>query len=448
MRFLPGALFVLIVAGLPAAPFRVALVGESGSWTDHRSLVLALSDGLVAFDQKGLLTTGLASKWTVDSTGKAWSFTLKTARWSDGTSVTSKDLVEAWRRARVNAVLSAPQPKVFQAVFPSPIKSPAVFGSAPYLLYPDPATGRSAGPFVVESQSSDRSLILARNPAFRDAKAIKLASLEFRFVPHLDEASALFRDGLIDWVPRGGGPGTQSPASLRHAVVSPGWGLVFLRLNLRSPRLGDPAYRRALSESLDRGALAQGLRGPLLVPWASLVPGLNPALPPLKKTQGPPPEPALTLLYPQGETYRSIALGVADQWRRQQGLSVTVKAASYSQIREARTSGSYEVILSAWLGEWDDPAGFLRLVTSNDPENDMGFADPVFDAVFASLVSLPPGKGRDQALDQALARVAEGVPVIPLLSYASVNQIDLRRWSGWSTNPTDIHPWQGVGPKK
>jgi len=451
MRFLPRALLFLVATGLSAASFRVALVGESSSWTERRPLVLALTDALVTFDPvTGFAKPGLASSWTVDPSGKIWTFTLRPARWSDGESLTSRDVVQAWTKAGVAAV-SAPDPKVVKVVLPSPARGPAVFGAAPYLVFPDPVTGRSPGPFFVESQSSGRfpTLVLARNPAYRDAKAIKLTTLEFRFVPTLDDASALFRDGLVDWVPRGGGPGTTAPPDLRHTVVAPGWGLVFLRLNLHSPRLGDAAYRRALSESLDRTALAQGLRGPRLVPWASLVPGVVlPGLPALTKTQGPLPEPVLTLLYPQGETYRSIALEVADQWKRHHGLSVTVKAASYASIREARSSGSYELILSSWLGEWPDPAAFLGLLASRGPENDMGFSDPAIDEALGSLRSLPPGKLRDQAVSQALTQAAEGGAVIPLLSYAWVNQIDLRRWTGWSANPTDIHPWPGIGPKK
>jgi oligopeptide transport system substrate-binding protein len=386
----------------------------------------------------------------VEAGGKSWTFTLRPARWSDGTALTSKDVAEAWRKAGVKAVVSASDPRVLKAVFAQPVADVSVFSSSRYLLFPETSSlGRAPGPFVLASQEPGHPLTLVRNEAFRDAKAIRLAGLEFRFVPSPDEATALFRDGVVDWVPLPSGPGTFVPPGLRHLVAAPGWGLVFLRLNQRSPRLGDPDYRRQLAAALDRTAVSRGLRGAKLVPSATLVPGATPPrLAPVHPTVGPRPEPVLTLLYPQGETYRLIALEVADQWNQKLGLAVTPRAASWAEVHQARKSGTFEVALSAWWGDWPDPTAFLDLLVTGGAENDTGFSDLLFDGLLVKLRALAPGKARDAAVAQALVQVATDGAVLPLLSYASVNQIDLRRWSGWWPNPTDIHPWSGVGPKK
>lgn len=460
MRFLPAVLFFWLAAGLPAATvFRVALPGPpvdvAGLRTleaSGRPLLLALGDGLLGFDPvTGLVKPGLAASWTVQEGGTTWVFTLKPARWSDGTSLTAADFVSAWKRAGVLAtLLEAPDAKTLRVVFPEPLADVSVLAGPRYQLLPDPSDPRrGAGPFVPEPQIPGLPWVLVKNPQFREAKSILLDRLEFRFTTSSAEASALFRDGLTDWVPRGGGPGILLQPDLKNSVVSPGWGAVFLRLNLRLPRLGDAGYRQSLSSVLDRTRLARELRGPALVPSTGLVPSVRPPGPvkPVPLPLGPVPEPTLTILHPWGETYRLIAEGVADQWKRL-GLSVETKAASHAQVLADRASGTFEVVLTGWLGDFPDPTAFLSLFRSGAGTNDTGWSQPAFDTLLDQLIGLPPGKAREAVLTQAQAVLAAEVPVIPLFSYAAAHQIDLKKWSGWTANPTDIHPWQGVGPRK
>lgn len=455
------AALVLAAPNLGAAPFRVAIAVAPGfsSWTslddpEGRPVRLALTDGLLGFDPvTGLVKPGLATSWSAAEGGRVWTFTLTAALWSDGSPVTSGDFATAWGRAGVAVRTDTSDPRRLVAVFAEPLADVAVLTGSRYLLYPE--AGRGPGPFLPASEEPGKSLSLVRNPRFREAKSVRLDSLRFLFTSSLTEAGDLFREGGADWVPRGGGPGTFGEPGLSRAVTSPGWGTVLLRFNLRSARLGDPAYRQGLVDALDRAALVRGLRGPVLVPAFSFVPRTEPAPPktPASKVRpaprfGPAPEPTLTILHPVGESYRSIAEGVADQWRRKLGISVDTLAAPYAQVARSRAAGHFEVVLTAWLGDYPDPAAFLGVFRSGRPENDMGYGDPGFDSAFDRLITLVPGKERTAEVARAQDLLAATWPAVPLFSYAWVNQIDLRRWSGWTANPTDIHPWQGFGPKK
>ncbi len=63
-------------------------------------LVLALYEGLTILDPKtGKAVPGTAEAWEVSEDGRTWTFDLrKTARWSDGSRVTARDFVRAWKR--------------------------------------------------------------------------------------------------------------------------------------------------------------------------------------------------------------------------------------------------------------------------------------------------------------------------------------------------------------
>jgi len=417
-----------------------------------RPLFLALADGLVAFDPlTGLVKPGLAESWTVQNGGRDWSFVLRPkVRWSDGTPLTSRDFVEAWGSAGIRTVsLEAPDARRLTVSFPDPLPDVAVLAGPRFLLLPDRAQSRGCGPFVLVDSGPGRLLTLAKNPLFREAATIAFTALEFRFVDTVEEADSLFRGDLADWLPLGSGPGTAADTGLRNTVVSPGWGTVFLRLNLRAPGLASAEQRRALAASLDRVALSKGLRGAPLLPSATLVPSVvAPARPQAPASVGPTPGRRLIILHPVGETYRTIAASLAAQWRRALGLNVETKAASHDQVMQDRASGVYEVALSGWLGDYPDPTAFLEVFGSQAAANDTGFADPAFDALLDRIRTLPPGKERLAALQKAQVLLDSAAPAIALLCYASVNRINLSRWSGWSANPSDIHPWQGLKPRK
>jgi peptide/nickel transport system substrate-binding protein len=89
-----------VVARQPR-PYREGIVGSAisvnpltaTSRADHE-LVALVFGGLVALGPDNSLVPGLASSWTVDPTGKAWTFRIRDdAKWQDGAPVTADDVV-------------------------------------------------------------------------------------------------------------------------------------------------------------------------------------------------------------------------------------------------------------------------------------------------------------------------------------------------------------------
>ena len=83
------------------APYREGVIGPVVSVNPlgartraDRDLVALVFEGLVARGPDGMLVPGLATRWTVDPTGKTWTFSLRPdARWHDGQPVTADDVV-------------------------------------------------------------------------------------------------------------------------------------------------------------------------------------------------------------------------------------------------------------------------------------------------------------------------------------------------------------------
>ena len=84
---------------------------------------------------------------------------------------------------------------------------------------------------------------------------------------------------------------------------------------------------------------------------------------------------------------------------------------------------------------------------TGNPNNDSGWSDPVFDALYDQIDRAEPGLARTTALDRAERRLAQAVPYAPLYSW---NRPHLVHPSvrGWQENPVGQVDWRGisVGP--
>ncbi|HWY65186.1 MAG TPA: ABC transporter substrate-binding protein, partial [Rhizomicrobium sp.] len=188
--------------------------------------------GLTTLDPAARPIPGIAEHWETSADGLSWTFHLRKARWSDGKPVTAENFVFAWRRlvdpktAARNADLlwvvqnaraitagskpvtalgvTAPNPSLLkvQLQYPAPylpelLTLPAAL---PLPLNPSfkPGAAVSDGPYLLKAWQPNDHVTLARNPAFYDAAAVKIDTVNY--FPTADSQAALkrLRAGELD----------------------------------------------------------------------------------------------------------------------------------------------------------------------------------------------------------------------------------------------------------
>ena len=243
--------------------------------------------GLVRFDARGRIESGLAERWNVSDDGLSYVFRLTTGRWRDGRSIQARDIVRLLTRqlrgasknvhkdalgAVVEVVamtdrvieirLSAPRPNLLQ-----------LLAQPEFALTRE---GLGTGPFEAEDRphpdGSSALLYVHRvidGPDRRDR--IDLASASAA------KAIAEFGAGKVDLVL--GGTFVDLPlvrqakiarATLRFDPVAGLFGLVPAR---KGGPLADKELRLLLTQAIDRDALIASLAVPGLVPRATLLQG-------------------------------------------------------------------------------------------------------------------------------------------------------------------------------
>ena len=298
-----------------------------------RAIVSLLFRGLVHLGPGSTIVGDLASRWEVDSVGKAWTFHLRPGQlWEDGAPITADDVAftvgvlsdplytgpggESWRD--VSAVVidpltvelrltnslggflqAATQPiapaHVLAGIPPDAISDDpfgmAPIGSGPYSLQtldsaravlgvatPAEPPGDPGRPNFATPRPTDS--LLTPGPTKRpDVAMPHIESLELRFYDDVDTIRTDWAAGRLDAV-----SGLQPAAAQELATPSggrlvryPGTTLLAVTLDLRADRADfqDAAVRKALLEAIDRDAFVAddleglGARADSLIPPSS-----------------------------------------------------------------------------------------------------------------------------------------------------------------------------------
>ena len=251
-------------------------------------------EGLTKINVDGRVTPLLAESWSMDPDGKSYTFKLKRGvKFQDGESFDSADVKFSFERAKDDKSTNKAKKAVFDNI--RRVDTPDAHTVILTLDNADPnflfrmgentavildaksAAGTATkpvgtGPFTFDEWKKGTSVTLKKWPGYRDAKAVKLERVSFRFINDPAARVAALLAGDIDGVPRLDAP--QAVKQLRsdpRFVVSVGSsaGKGILAINNRKKPFDDVRVRRALMHAIDRKAFIDGVLEGFGVPIGS-----------------------------------------------------------------------------------------------------------------------------------------------------------------------------------
>jgi peptide/nickel transport system substrate-binding protein len=325
------------IAVPPAQPYREGMLGGPVSVNPlavasqvDRDLVALVFSGLVRLGPGDTMIPDLAERWTVDDTGKTWTFELREGlRWHDGEPLTAADVaftietlrheeytgpgIGSWREVTVST--SGDRTVRFDLMTPlggflqlatQPIAPRHLLGDVAVDQIADDPFGRApvgSGPFAILELDDDHAVLepsaMAAMPAVesappdsspmptdtlasaapteRPAVAVpRLTRIELSFFQTPEALSEAFGAGRLD-VASGLAPAdaailAEKPGS--RLLEYPGTTLTAIVLNLRPshPELRDERVRAALLGGIDRTAIVESVFGRLATTAETLIP--------------------------------------------------------------------------------------------------------------------------------------------------------------------------------
>ncbi|HEY4069847.1 MAG TPA: ABC transporter substrate-binding protein [Burkholderiaceae bacterium] len=240
-------------------------------------------EGLTKINMDGSVTPLLAESWSVDPDGKSYTFKLrKGVKFHDGEPFTSADVKFTFDRAKAEGSTNKAKKAVFDNISridtPDPLTVIVVLTQADgnflfrmgentaVILDPKSAATTATkpvgtGPFMFGSWARGSSVTLVKYDGYRNAPAVKLKKVTYRFISDNAAQVAALLAGDVDAIPRGLSAQSvkQFQSDPRFTVVVGGTeGKTVVSINNKKKPFDDVRVRRALAAAIDRKAVIDG----------------------------------------------------------------------------------------------------------------------------------------------------------------------------------------------
>lgn len=478
-----------------AGILRLALADEppnlnSVTTTDQISsfVLLHTNEGLLHYDRNNRLAPALALRWELDGRGARF-WLRRDARWEDGSPVTARDFVFAWREVVDPANASQYAPLMFPVENARAIaageKAPTTLGVSataddildvrfdePCAYFPaltayttflpvkedfyrsqgkryaaDAGRLLANGPYRLREWVHGASLVLEKNPLYRDAGSIRIRRIEIPYITGDPLAQLnLFLDGRIALA-------SVPPERLRDLLAERvklrqfvDGSLSYLAFNFREGRpTRSLALRRAVQAAVDPGELVNRvLRLPGARPTDSLFPsflaGVEARFVDEYPLAGPTRGEAIArrhaaqaraelgdalqrpLYLLSGDSPAAMKAGEYVQARLSGllGLEVRIDRQIFKQRLQKMVRGEFDIVLTNWGPDFDDPITFGDLLASWNPNNRGRYVSEDYDRWVAVAKSTTAARLRFDAIDRLQRRIVRDAPIIPLYENAQL----------------------------
>jgi ABC-type transport system substrate-binding protein len=475
----------VLVAGIrPIGSLDPVTVSTEG---DEDLVDRQIFEGLTSYDPRTLeAKAALASSWTVGPDARTFTFLLRPgARFHNGEPVTAADVAASLNRLARTACVPASSPVAgapayllslvvgypevaqacrgrtlagLQAVgentisialsepwadFPAVLAHPATsilpedFGD-PQAFARDPV---GTGPYRIASPWDGRRL---RLEAFADHWGPAPAVGRVEFVGYREDSLA-YADLLAGKLHYAAVP-TNRAAAARRRFGEDGFalraGLFFFGFNLRSPKVRDPGFRRALSNAVDRTSLAAGIfEGTREVATAVASPAL-PGSDPQRcgracAFDADDAKETIASVFPEGPP--ELVIGVSDEGSNpavadavvgmfgKVGVRARVLVRPFVDHVKRLEAGDVDMFQFGWVPAYPTMDGMLRqLFRTGSPDNQMRYSNPEVDKLMADARRLLADGQRFELYTRAEQLILQDMPLLPLLWYRSSLALDPR----------------------
>ena len=454
-------------------------------------------EGLYRLGKNSKVENALATKTEVSKDGKTWHFTLrKNTKWSNGDPVTAKDFVYSWRRTvdpktasqyaylfsgvkNADAVVAGkkkadtlgvkadddqhltvtldrriPYFKLlmgFGVFFPQNKHAVEKYGknygtSSKTMVY--------NGPFVSKGWTgSNLSWKLVKNNNYWDKNKVKLSTINYSVQKTPSTDYNLYQSGKLDAALLA----PQATKQLKHQsgyTIRPASSTQYLQLNEKNRLFKNADFRRALSLSINRKALASSVGGAnkpvttfspanmtefngkdytALVKTAETdkVMTYNPAL---AKNYWKKAQKALSqskvnftlLTYDDDDAKKAGEYLQSTIESNLKGVSVKVNSLPKKTALVRGQSGNFDALLMGWQADFTDPISFLDLNTTNASYNWSKWANKDYDKYVAASKTTGNMDDRFEDLAKAERVLLTEQGVVPLYQPAEA----------WMVRPT------------
>jgi len=323
------------------------------------------------------------------------------------------------------------------------------------------------GPFTLTQWSHEDKMIFVKNPTYWDKNKVKLTKITYLMVEDPGTALSMYQSGQLDaaaYVPLSELPKLVASGDV---TIFPYVGTGFYRINVTKKPFNDVRVRKALLLAINRAGICSVLGGgqkPALayVPYgiADVLPGsdfrtvggsyfkdndIATAKSLLAQAGYPNGKgfPAFSILFPAMNAYNVIAEAIQGMWKKNLGITCTVKVEEIGVFVDDAKNLNYSVANSEWIADYMDPSTFLYMFVTGGGNNHTGWSNKSYDALLTKAGLTANVKARMATLHAAEKILMTDLPILPI--YGDSNPLIVRKnIKNFSMNPLGVLDWKNA----
>lgn len=296
------------------------------------------------------------------------------------------------------------------------------------------------GPFRMESWEHGHLIRLVRNERYWDREAVALDEVCFHVIKDGALAVARYEADELDVIALTGEHALRFEGTPDYRSV-PELCTGYLQFNQSVPALQNAKVRRALSFAVNRRAMASHVYGTGAIEATGFVPeGVSNSLGgEFRQIVGDLIEnswnrthardllqeglaemgltdfPSLLLLVSDDDIGQSSADFVCREWREVLGLDITPEPVAYkNRLRRTHVEHDFDIALSHWGADYNDPMAFLEILTTGHEFNNPQWSHPDYDILIEQARHAADPTQRMEHLYQAERLLLHEMPISPL----------------------------------
>jgi oligopeptide transport system substrate-binding protein len=317
------------------------------------------------------------------------------------------------------------------------------------------------GPFQLSEWRVNERIHLTRNNNYWDNNTTRLNEIYFYPTESREAEERAYRGGRLHLTEALPTSRVQYYQDRKDPAlqIDPYLGTYYLQLNSRKPPLSDSRVRRALSLVLDRRLIVEKVtQGDQQPAWHFTPPGTAGYTPDISGQKNLDEAkrllteagfengegfPELTYLYNTSESHKAIAEAIQSMWQTELGIKIRLENQEWKVYTQSREAGSFHILKSSWIADYEDPSSFLDVWTSQSGNNFTGWKSVEYDHLIRTTRSQPSATERTFIFEQAEKLLIAEQPIIPLYFYTSV-YLKHPSVAGYYPTLLNYHPWKYV----
>ena len=295
------------------------------------------------------------------------------------------------------------------------------------------------GPFVLQNWEHEAGWELAKNEQYWDAENVQLDLITVDVVKETSTSVNLYESGEIDRTQGLSSDYVSQFKDREDYQERMEYTLFYIVPNMNNEFLANDKIRKAIASAFDKEAHAEVILNNGSVPAYGLVPpempgpegqtfreangDLKPAATVEEAKQlfeeglkelGLDEPPAVEYLTDDTEGARRSAEFIQEELRKNLGLELKINQQTFASRLDLSREGKFELVLSGWGADYNDPLSFMDLFITDGPYNDGDWSNPDYDdAIEFAMTSNDPAERMQRLLD-AEPLLIEDAGIIPV----------------------------------